>query len=60
MKCKECKGEVNIYLVGGNVDKEVFTPVDELIAETVKKYEIPYVCGTCGSIKFRYKAIKRI
>ena len=62
MQCLECKSEVEAvkdadFETTGEIH---YFPVDKKMQEKIKNYDVPFICKTCGSLKFTYQALNGV
>jgi co-chaperonin GroES (HSP10) len=57
--CPECHGVVECVKDADYEDNKLlhYFPMDKKLPEIVEKYQIPFKCKTCGSIKFPYQSL---
>ena len=60
MTCKECGTELKEYLTEVDVGDHHFHAKNEILFNMVNKYKIPFFCEECGSLRFKFEAIRDI
>jgi len=57
-QCEVCKSEVEVY--SGDEGTNSYTPCDRRLADLVERYQIPFRCVLCGSLRFPFKATRDV